>query len=138
MEWPDLARSPFVRFLVSGACNTLASWALYLVLLRFLPYGWSYTLAYAAGIGLAYVLYRYVVFQRTGGPLGLLWVALTYAVQYLLGLAAVWVWAGLLAWPVELAPLFAVGLTLPLTFVLNRRIFQRGIRSQPSISEPSA
>ena len=41
-----------LRFLVSGAANTLASYALYLLLLRFISYLWAYSLAYAAGIAL--------------------------------------------------------------------------------------
>lgn len=124
---PGVARAlgtPFLRFLFAGVLNTLLSYVVYLALLRVLPYGWSYTLSYLAGIGLAYVLQRYVVFQRSGGRAALLWVTLIYVLQYLLGMASVWFWVSVLAWPAELALLLAVGLTVPVTYLLNRRVFR--------------
>ena len=114
----------FARFLVSGAFNTLLTYGLYLLLLQVLPYGWSYTLAYAAGIVLAYVLQRYFVFQRAGGRAAPFLVLLIYGVQYLLGLAAVWLWASVLGLPVWLAPLFAIALSLPVTFLLSSKVFR--------------
>jgi putative flippase GtrA len=116
--------SPVLRFLASGAANTLITWAVYAALLLVLPYRWSYTLAYALGIGLAYLLYRYYVFGRSGGRLGPLWVALIYLLQYLLGLALVSFWVQVLLAPIVLAPLFAVAVSLPLTYGLNRWVFR--------------
>lgn len=113
-----------LRFLASGAVNTLLTWAVYALLLLVLPYRWSYTIAYALGIGLAYLLYRYYVFGRSGGRAGPLWVALIYLLQYLLGLGLVSLWVQVLAAPVVLAPLFAVAVSLPLTYLLNRWVFR--------------
>jgi putative flippase GtrA len=113
----------FGRFLASGGFNTLATWLLYVALLPWLKYRVSYTLAYASGIALAYVMNRYLVFRRPGGRAGPLLVTFIYAGQYLLGLALVVVWVRWLRGPVALAPLFAVALTLPVTYVLNRRVF---------------
>lgn len=113
-----------LRFLASGGANTLVTWAVYSLLLLILPYRWSYTIAYALGIGLAYVLYRYYVFGRSGGRSAPLWVALIYLLQYLLGLALVSLWVQILEAPVILAPLFAVAVSLPLTYTLNRWVFR--------------
>lgn len=115
-----------LRFGLAGGLNTLLTWGLYGLLLRWLPYGWSYSLAFAAGIALAYALGRYLVFQRPGVRGGLLWVALIYLGQYLLGLALVQVWVAWWQAPALWAPLFATALSLPLNFLLQRQVFQPG------------
>lgn len=113
-----------IRFLVSGSINTLASWGVYAVLLQFLPYGWSYTIAYGFGIAMAYLLYRFYVFGSKGRRFGPMWVALIYLLQYLLGIALVNVWVRLLGQPALWAPIFCVLITLPLTYVLSRWVFR--------------
>jgi putative flippase GtrA len=113
----------FGRFVTSGAFNTLATYLLYLALLTQLPYRVSFTIAYACGIGLAYALNRYLVFRRPGGRAGPFLVPLIYVGQYLLNLALVSAWVQWFSAPAALAPLFAVAVTLPLTYLLNRRVF---------------
>jgi len=98
---------------------------LYLALLPVLPYRWSYTLSYAIGIALAYALYRYLVFRSSGGRYGPLWVTLIYLFQYLLGLALVSFWVQVLHAPVTAAPVFAIAISMPLSYVLNRWVFVR-------------
>lgn len=123
MNRPQVSRA-VLRFIASGAFNTLVTYLVYLALLAVLPYRWSYTAAYALGIVLAYFLYRHFVFAREAVRYGPLWVALIYLLQYLLGLALVDVWVRLLHAPAVLAPAFAVLVSLPLTFLLNRRVFR--------------
>ena len=113
-----------LRFLVSGAANTLASYALYLLLLRFISYLWAYSLAYAAGIALAYVLYRYYVFKASGGKMGPMLVVMIYFIQYCLGLGLVLIWGQWLGFPVIFAPAFAIALSMPVTYVLSRSVFR--------------
>lgn len=115
-----------LRFGLSGGLNTVLTWGLYGLLLRWLPYGWSYSLAFAAGIALAYALGRYLVFRRPGVRGGPLWVALIYLGQYLLGLALVQVWVAWWQAPALWAPLFATALSLPLNFLLQRQVFRPG------------
>lgn len=117
-------RTSFVRFLASGAFNTLASYLVYLALLQALPYRLSYTIAYASGILLAYVLNRYFVFRTTGGRYGPILVLLIYLGQFVLGLGLVSAWVQWLNGPAALAPLFSIALSLPLTFILNRKVFR--------------
>lgn len=113
-----------LRFLLSGALNTLASWGVYAFLLQVLPYGVSYTIAYAFGIALAYLLYRFYVYGRAGRPYSPLWVVLIYLVQYLLGIGLVNVWVLLLRQPALWAPLFSVAISLPLTYLLSWWVFR--------------
>lgn len=115
-----------VRFIASGCINTVATWALYAVLLIVLPYQWSYTIAYVSGIALAYVMYRFFVFGRKGGRFAAVWVTLIYLLQYLLGLALVHVWVRVLGEPQLVAPIFSAVLSMPLTYALNRWVFRSG------------
>ncbi|MFC5500501.1 GtrA family protein [Caenimonas terrae] len=119
----SLSVASAARFLASGGFNTLVTYAAYLVLLHWLPYQASYSIAFASGIGLAYVLNRYYVFRRTGGSLGPVYVAMIYTGQYLLGMAIVSAWVKWLDGPPRLAPLVAIAISLPLTYLSNARVF---------------
>lgn len=119
-------RSLFVRFLLSGAFNTVATWLLYLLLIQFVSYRVGYSIAFLSGIGLAYVLSRYFVFRRDGGAAAVAVFPLIYLLQYLLGLGIVSLWVDVLGWQEALAPLAAVALTVPITFLLTRRVFSGG------------
>jgi putative flippase GtrA len=113
-----------LRFLVSGAFNTGVTYALYLVALRYWQPAVAYTIVYAAGICLAYVLNRKFVFREHAGWRSVAATPLIYLVQYLFSLAVIQVWlmAGL---PASLAPLPAILLSIPLTYVLTRLSFTR-------------
>lgn len=117
-------KSGLLKFIASGAFNTLATYAVYLALLPVLSYRWSYTVSYALGIVLAYVLYRYLVFGASGGRYGPFWVALIYLVQYLLGLGLVSFWVQVLHAPALWAPAFAIAISTPLSYALNRWVFR--------------
>ncbi len=111
------------RFLASGGFNTLVTYLAYLALLQWLPYQQSYSIAFASGIALAYLLNRYYVFRRPGGTLGPVYVAAIYTGQYLLGLAIVSAWVGWLGASAKLAPLVAIAISLPLTYLCNATVF---------------
>lgn len=114
----------FFRFVAAGVLNTGLSYALYFALLAVLPYRLSYTIAFAFGILLAYVLNRYFVFGTSRRLLSVGLFPLVYLVQFLAGLAIVSFWVEVLAGPQELAPVLAVILTVPVTFLLTRFVFR--------------
>lgn len=122
-----------VRYLVSGGVNTALTYGIYLALLPVLPYHLSFTIAYGAGILLAYVLFRSYVFRSKGRSFGLLLVAGIYVLQYLLGLGIVHLWVEYLSGPAAVGPLVAVAFTLPVSFVLSRSVF----RNSPQASDIS-
>ncbi len=113
----------FVRFLLSGGFNTAAIYALYLVLLRSVPYRASYTIAYITGIVLSYFLNRCFVFRVNRGLRTVALFPFVYLVQYLAGIAVVSLWAGILGWNALYAPIPAILLTVPLTFATAHWIF---------------
>lgn len=124
--------SGLLRFIASGAFNTLATYILYLALLPVLPYRWSYTISYAGGIVLAYLLYRHFVFGRSGSRYAPVWVTLIHLFQYALGLGLVILWVQVLGAPAVWAPVFAAAIVTPLSYSLNRWVFRRkNARDQP-------
>lgn len=115
----------FGRFLLSGAFNTTATYLLYLALLRFMPYRLSYTISFICGIVIAYILNLSFVFRARGGMKTIALFPLVYLAQYLAGLGVVSLWVELLDWQASLAPIAAIIVTIPLTFVLSRLVFDR-------------
>jgi putative flippase GtrA len=110
-----------LRYLVSGLINVGLTYVLYLVLLRWLSFAVSYTVAFTVGVWISYLLNRSFVFRAAGGRHALLLFIAVYLVQYLLGLTI----TTLLVPAVgpELAPVGAVAVIVPLSYVLTRRIF---------------
>lgn len=114
----------FLRFLVTGTINTAASYALYFVLLRVMPYLAAYTIAYVFGIALSYVLMTRFVFRARAGVGTALRFPLIYVAQYVLGSSIIYVLvehAHLAPW---LAALIAMIVVVPTTFVLARLLFR--------------
>ena len=111
------------RFLVSGALNATATFVLYLALLTFIDYRVAYSVAFVAGICLAYVLNRSFVFRTGGGVSAMVLLAMVYVAQYLVGVAIVTLWVEAIGLPPALAPLAAIAITIPLTYVLSRWVF---------------
>lgn len=112
------------RFLLSGAANTLLTYLLYVLLLDAFGHRLAYSAAFLTGVGLAYVLNRNYVFESHAGWRSVLAMPLIYLFQYGLGLTVVETWVTWLQWPRHLAPLAAIGATLPLTYLLTRAAFQ--------------
>ena len=110
------------RYLVAGAVNTVASWLIYVALLQLVSYRFAYPAAFACGILISFVLNCWFVF---GVPLRwrrLLPYPAVYAAQFAVGYAVVWLVVEKLGWPAWPAPLFALAFTVPLGFVLTRRL----------------
>lgn len=118
-----VVRSRFLRFLLSGGVNTVATYAIYLALLRIFGYRTAYTIAYITGILLSYVINRVFVFRTHRGWSSALLFPLVYLAQYLVGLATVWLWVSQLHLAQALAPLIAILVTIPLTYILSRCVF---------------
>jgi putative flippase GtrA len=108
------------RFLVVGAVNTGLSYLVYLALLRWVSYRWAYSISYATGIVLSFVLNSRFVFRVPLRWRRLLPYPSVYLVQYLLGLCVVYVGVELLRWDERLMPVAVLVVTVPVSFVLTR------------------
>ena len=118
-----------------GATNSILTYLIYLALLGPVGYAVAYTISYACGIAFSYVANSVAVFKTQMNVKSAARFPLVYAVQYLAGLALMWLQIEVLGVPAWLAPWIATVLLLPLTFVLSRRLL-RG-RAGPASAEGS-
>lgn len=113
----------FLRFVMAGGLNTVITYGVYLLALAFMHYSYAYSLSYALGLIIAYVFNRNFVFKSHRGWRSVVGLPLIYVAQYGIGLGIVWLWVSQLGWYVELAPLAAIALSLPITFILSKWVF---------------
>ena len=114
----------FARFLVAGAVNTVASYAIFLVLLQFMPYLAAYTIAYVIGVGISYLLLTSFVFRTPRRVATALRFPLVYVAQYLTGSVVIVLLVE--AWGVRasIAAIAAIVASIPVSFLLSRTILR--------------
>jgi putative flippase GtrA len=112
-----------LRFVAAGALNTAATYVVYLALLPVAMYRVAFTLAFAAGILLSYALNAWFVFRRPASWRSAWRFPLIYLLQFALGLALVSICVEWLHAPPWLAPLIALVVTVPLTYLAMRKLF---------------
>ena len=111
------------RFLIAGAVNTGLTYVLYLGLLFLVPYVWAYSLTYAIGICIGYLLNARWVFKQAPSLSSATAYPLTYALNYLLGVGMLWLLVELFHIPKEIAPILVVALTVPIMYIVTKSIF---------------
>jgi putative flippase GtrA len=112
----------FIKFLIVGCINTGAGYVFYLAFIQVLAYTYAYSLSFALSIVISYILNARYVFNEPLSLKKLLSFPLVYIVQYVCGLCLIYIAVEQLSIPVPLAPLLAVVITLPITFLLTRFI----------------
>jgi putative flippase GtrA len=119
-----IEREP-VRFILAGGLNTVIVYAAYLALLPIVGYAVAYTVTYVAGIFISYYLSARFVFRRPLRWSDAAHYPLVYVLQYALGitLTTVLIEGGELN--PEIVPVLVIIMTLPVTFLLSRRIIKR-------------
>ena len=118
--------SEFIRFILAGGANTVATYALYLLLLAVFPYPTAYTVSYAVGIALAYYLNSLFVFRQPLQWKKTFTFPLVYVIQYCVGIALLFLLVEVFHVSAAIAPLLVIACTVPLTFVLSRRVLVKG------------
>lgn len=108
---------------MSGGVNTVVTYLVYLLLLQIFSYTVAYSIAYAFGILLAFILNRYFVFQTSRGAKAAFLFPFIYLIQYLTSLLIIWLWVEKLDLNVMLAPLASIILTIPITYSLSKLLF---------------
>ena len=122
-----------LRFLVSGAINTGVTYAIYLVLLRYLDYRSAYGVAFLSGIVFSYALNVRFVFRVRPSLRSALLFPLVYVIQYLVGLGVLQLVVERFVVPREYALLASIAVSIPLTFALTRMLLHRSslVPTQP-------
>lgn len=121
MRWPERLG---VRFLIAGAANTAFGYVIYLALIQMVDYRIAYSLSFAIGIVVSFVLNCLYVFRQPLRWTKLILYPAVYAVQYVVGLACVWLFVDVMRQPEAFAPFLAVAASLPLTYVATRFILK--------------
>lgn len=115
--------SAIPRFVVAGVINTVVTWLAYLGLLRVLPYRGAFSLAFALGILAGYELNSRFVFQQPPSRYSRLRFPLVYVAQYAVGITIVSACVEYLSMSPGIAPLAALLVTTPLTYLVCRKLF---------------
>lgn len=105
---------------MGGALNSALTYLVYLALLWVVSYRWAYSIAYVTGIFLSFVLNSLYVFRTPMRWRRLLPYPSIYLVQYLLGLAVIYLGVELLDVDERFVPIVVVAVTLPVSFALTR------------------
>lgn len=109
-----------LRFIVAGTANTLITYLLYLILLPFAGYFWSFSFSFVIGIFFSFFVYTLYVFRAQ-----LVWKKIVqypaiYLIQYIAGLLLLTALIDYLGMDARLAPFANVLLLLPVSFLINR------------------
>lgn len=111
-----------VGFVVAGLVNTAASYACYLALLVWFTHQVAYAIAYVFGIAVSYVLSARFVFRVKATLTRTLAFPLVYVFQWGLGAVILELLVVTFKLDSRIAPLLIPFLTMPVSFLLARRI----------------
>ncbi len=127
MKWTE---HQAFRFLVAGGANTIFGYGMYLLFNLMLDYRVSYTLSFVIGIFVSFVLNSLYVFRQPLRWGRLVVYPTVYLIQYIVGVACVWIFVGVFHQSEVFAPIPAIVISLPLTYVATRFI----IKGKPNVA----
>lgn len=113
-----------LRFLVGGAFNTLLSYAIYWLLLRWLSYPFAYTISFAAAIATGFAINTWFVFHAPWSWRKLAAFPMVQVVNYLMGLGTVAICIRYFGIDARIAPVLATVVVLPVNFLLTRGLIR--------------
>ncbi|WMT40585.1 GtrA family protein [Paenibacillus sp. D2_2] len=119
-----LLNKEFLKFVISGGINTLATYLVYLLLLIFFNYSLSYTISYVSGIFLSYYLNTVFVFKEKVSFVKFLKFPVVYLVQYLINIFMLYILVEYLHISTQIVPLIVIVVTIPITYTLSKFIIK--------------
>ena len=114
-----------IRFLAGGGLNTLLAYAIYLLLLQWLGFGFAYSISYLTTLFTSFAINSWFVFRTRWSWKRFSAFPLIHIVNYCLGLLVLSIWIKNLHLDERLAPLVAIAVNLPVNFVLTRLLIHR-------------
>lgn len=114
-----------VRFLVGGGFNTLLSYVIYWLLLRWLNYTFAYTISFATAVVTGFAINTGFVFRSPWSWRKLATFPLIQMLNYLIGLSTVTVCIRYLGIDARIAPVLATVVVLPVNFLLTRALIRQ-------------
>jgi putative flippase GtrA len=113
-------RGEGLRFLVAGGVNTVLTYLIYLAVLDLVGYRLAFTISFAMGIIIAFVMYSLFVFKSPLVWNKLIQYPVLYAIQYVAGLALLAALVEYVGMDKRVAPIINVIVLTPMTFALNK------------------
>lgn len=110
------------RFLAGGALNTGCTFVLYWLLLLVMDYRVAYTISFAAGILLSYVINTRFVFRTGHSLLKFVLFPFIYLITYLAGAFVLHFAVSRFGVSKQIAPLLSICATLPLSYLLTKLV----------------
>lgn len=110
----------FFGFTLMRVFCTVATYGLYLLLLKWMRYELAYAISYGVGIVLAYATSTVVVFGQRMNRKSALLFPMVYIVQFVLGWLILRACVELLDMHAELALLISVVMLLPLSYLMSK------------------
>ena len=110
------------KFLLVGLANTIATYLLYLILIRFMEYVYAFSVMYIAGIMSSYVLNSLIVFKVSLNLRRASYFTLIHVINYYIGLNLMGFFVlGNYLSP-EIAPLAVLAITVPIFYLALKRV----------------
>jgi len=106
------------KFLISGVVNTAITYILFLALATLFNTSIAYSLTYAVGIAIAYLLNSFFVFRTGHSRRMAVAVPLSYLIQYFYGLAALNILIQVFRLPGYIAMAIVIASAFPLQFLI--------------------
>jgi putative flippase GtrA len=116
--------SEFIRYVAVGIANTLLTYGLFVIAVRLMPYQWAYTVVYVLGIATSYIMQSLLVFRQPLNWRKAIQYPAVYVIQYFLGLLFLTLLVEFLHIAPEISALLNLMLTIPLTFLLSKKIIK--------------
>ena len=122
----------FARYVFFGGVNTVLTYLIYLVCLRFMTYRMAYTVTFGCGILISYFFNAQFVFKKELRMTKALQFFFVYLAQYFVGLGLLFLLVEVAHLSKVFAPLLLIILIVPTNYGLNRRVLKGGSASSSS------
>jgi putative flippase GtrA len=121
----------FARYVFFGCVNTVLTYLIYLVCLRFMTYRAAYTVTFVCGIFISYFFNTQFVFKKELRMMKALQFGFIYLMQYFVGLGLLSILVEVVHLSKLVAPVLLIFLIVPTNYWLNRRILKGRPASSP-------
>lgn len=122
--WMKFINKEFLKYLISGGINTVATYGLYLLFLIVMEYKTAYSLSYIVGILFSYLLNTIFVFKEKVSLMKFIKFPVVYLAQYLINLIILLLLVEYINLPAEIVPIIVIFITLPITYLLSKYIIK--------------
>jgi putative flippase GtrA len=120
-----LSHSELRRFLIAGMINTLVGYFIYVFLLLIVKYTYAYLISFVLSVCFSYWINSRFVFRVRMSIKSMFRYPIVYSVQIMFSMVMMYLLVEKLFFPKIIAPLIVVAITVPISFILSRKIMNK-------------